>query len=64
MGKSPEMAARNRRRMGLADELSSMRRRLTTMSRSQDLLPSERTEVEQTADQVDDAANLIFRATR
>ena len=64
MGKSPEMAARNRRRMGLADELSSMRRRLTTVSRSQDLLPSERVEMEQTAGKVDELVSLIFRATR
>ena len=58
------MTARNRRRMKLVDKLSSMQRELRSVSRSVDLLPTERTEVERTADKVDDAASLIFRATR
>lgn len=58
------MMARKRRRMKLVDKLSSMQRELRNVSRSEDLLPTERTEVKRTADQVDDAASLIFRATR
>ena len=58
------MTARKRRRMQLVDKLSSMQRELRSVSRSGDLLPTERTEVARTADRVDDAASLIFRATR
>ena len=61
---TPEMMARKRRRMKLVDKLSSMQRELRSVARSEDLLPTERTEVERTADQVDDAVSLIFRATR
>ena len=59
MSRSAETDQRNRRRMTLVDELSSMRRRLTNVSRSQDLLPTERAQVERTAG----LASLIFRAT-
>lgn len=64
MSRSVEMDERNCRRMTLVDELSAMRWRLTNASRSQDLLPTERSPVERTAGQVDDLVSLIFRATR
>ena len=63
MGKSLEMVERSRRRMKLVDELSSMRQMLTNVSRSKDLLPTERVEMERTAGKVDELSSQIFRAT-
>ena len=49
--------------MKTVNEMRSMRRALTNMSRSQDLGSTERAEVERIAGQVDELASLIFRAT-
>lgn len=64
MSEGPEMRARKRRRMKLVDGLSSMQRELRNVSRSEDLLPTEQAEAGRTADQVDELASLIFRASR